>query len=274
MVLVIFITSVQEISMTNANKISSPYCFISDSIFNIVKSTQGEFFKTYQDLDPLEFTIDTLDPLRAIRSGKILQRITKLKDMKVLEIGSGCGVTHVTWTKMFGINGYAVEPEGEGFDNSAFVARNLLKENGLNPNRIISATGEELPFKNNMFDIVYSSNVLEHVKCPESVLREAIRVTKKGGRIQIICPNYMSYFDGHYSAFHPPIFSNKFFCWWLKYIYKKDPAFAKTIRTEINPLWVMRHVKILSQKSNIKLIGLGEDIFTERMREAKVDNLN
>ena len=30
----------------------------------------------------------------------------------------------------------------------------------------------------------------------------------------------------------------------------------------------------VGKKSNIKLIGLGEDIFTERMREAKVDNLN
>ena len=257
--------------MSLSKKISSSFCYVSEDVFNLVKNTQGEYFKKIQSLSPDEFAMDTLNPIRATESAKILKRYTPIKKMKVLEIGSGCGVTHVSWTKLFDINGFAVEPEGEGFSNSALVARKLLKENGLNPNKIINARGEELPFDDSMFDIVYSSNVLEHVSNPKKVITEAIRVVKKNGIVQIVCPNYLSYFDGHYSAFHPPIFSNRFFCWWMKNIYKKNPDFAKTIRTEINPIWSLKQIKALP---NAKLLGLGENIFFERMISGDVSKLN
>ena len=266
-----FVKNIPEKNMTSSTKLSSEFCYISDNIFNLVKETQGEYLKNIQGLNPVEFAIDTLNPTRATDSAKILERFTSLEKMKVLEVGSGCGVTHVSWTKLFGINGYAIEPEGEGFSNSALIARKLLSENGLDPNKIINARGEELPFEDNMFDIVYSSNVLEHVSDPKKVITEAIRVVKKNGIVQIVCPNYLSYFDGHYGAFHPPIFSNSFFCWWMKNIYKKNPDFAKTIRTEINPIWSSKAIRSLP---NAKLLGLGENIFFERMIEGDVGKLN
>ncbi len=44
---------------------------------------------------------------------------------------------------------------------------------------------EKLPYKANTFDKVYSSFVFEHLANPEFVLKEMVRVLKKGGEIEI-----------------------------------------------------------------------------------------
>ena len=184
--------------------------------------------------------------------------------------GAGCGVTHIVWQRQFFIDGWGVEPEGEGFESSGGIARALIAANGLDPSRILDATGEALPFPDNSFDIVYSSNVLEHVNDPGRVLREAVRVLKPGGTMQIVCPNYLSYFDGHYAALHPPIFSNGFFRWWMKRIHGKDPAFAATIRTEVNAVWARRQLAEIARTMPLKVHTLGAEKFLERMTTVDV----
>lgn len=256
--------------MMNADSLSTPECLITDAAFTRVKESQGAYFEPLQGLNPDQFAADTLDPARAEEAAAVLRRVTPLEGKSVLEIGAGCGVTHIVWTKRFNIDGSAVEPEGEGFGDSAAIARDLVAANGLDPSKIIGATGENLPFEDNHFDVVYSSNVLEHTADPAKVLREAIRVVKPGGTVQIVCPNYLSYFDGHYAAFHPPIFSNRFFCWWMKTVYKKDPAFAATIRTEVNPVWARRTLIEIAETTPLEIIGLGQDVFLERMSDASV----
>lgn len=256
--------------MSQAADLSTPECTITTEAFARVRDTQGKYFEPLQGLDPAQFAADTLNPARAEEAAAVLQRVTSLESKRVLEIGAGCGVMHIVWTKKHGIDGYAVEPEGEGFGDSAEVARFLLAANQLDPMRIVGATGENLPFDDDHFDIVYSSNVLEHTNDPAQVLREAVRVAKPGGIVQIVCPNYLSYFDGHYAAFHPPIFSNSFFRWWMKTVYRKDPAFAATIRTEVNPVWARREVRDIAKTTPVELIGLGQDVFRDRMSDAAV----
>lgn len=51
----------------------------------------------------------------------------------------------------------------------------------------IKASGEYLPFKNNVFDMVFSSNVMEHVKHPLRFLRECYRVCK--AIVKVIVPH-------------------------------------------------------------------------------------
>ena len=256
--------------MTTATDLSTLDCIVTEDAFARVRDSQGLYFEPLQGLDPNQFAADTLDPTRAEEAATILQRIVSLHGKRVLEIGAGCGVMHIVWSKKFGIDGYAIEPEEEGFGESAAIARDLIAANGLDPERIIGATGESLPFEDNHFDIVYSSNVLEHTADPMQVLREAVRVVKPGGIVQLVCPNYLSYFDGHYAAFHPPIFSNRFFCWWMKTIYGKDPAFAATIRTELNPVWARREIIGISGITPLDLLGLGQDVFRERMNDVTV----
>jgi len=254
----------------SAVELSTPFCTVTDDAFARVRDGQGRYFSPLMRVDPAKFAADTLNPLKSEEQATVLAPFAALASKKVLEIGSGCGVTHIVWTKKFGIDGWGVEPEGEGFDDSASIARDLIAANGLDPSRIINAGGEALPFPDNHFDVVYSSNVLEHTNDPAKVLAEAARVLKPGGTLQIVCPNYLSYFDGHYAALHPPIFSNSFFRWWMKTVYRADPAFAGTIRTEVNAVWAGRELEKLARTIPLTVHTLGQEKFIERMDNAHV----
>lgn len=49
-----------------------------------------------------------------------------------------------------------------------------------------------LPFKDNEFEFVLCSHIIEHITPEEKipVITELWRITKAGGRIEIMCPNY------------------------------------------------------------------------------------
>lgn len=49
---------------------------------------------------------------------------------------------------------------------------------------------EKIPLKNNYSDLVFSAFVLEHTDDSEKVIKEAVRITKRGGNILLIAPNY------------------------------------------------------------------------------------
>jgi SAM-dependent methyltransferase len=166
---------------------------------------------------------DLLDPAKALNQAAILERYCTLQGRKVLEIGSGLGVNHIVWTRKYGIDGYGVEPSEEGFDSSHAISKRLIARNGLDASRIVDCYGEALPFPNESFDIVYSTNVLEHTRDPEAVIREAFRVLRPNGVMQLVYPNYHSYFDGHYAVFHPPIFGAWFFPWYVKAFFGRGP---------------------------------------------------
>lgn len=48
---------------------------------------------------------------------------------------------------------------------------------------------ERLPFSDNSFDGVLCSEVLEHVRDPESLARELMRIVKPGGAVAVTVPN-------------------------------------------------------------------------------------
>ena len=66
----------------------------------------------------------------------------------------------------------------------------------------VTGVGEELPFKNNSFDAVFSLNVLEHVRDPFKCAKEIARVLKPNGQLYcvapLLCP-YHGYPDHFYN---------------------------------------------------------------------------
>jgi len=105
---------------------------------------------------------------------------------RILDLGSGVGNLVAQMDNSVGI-----EPD----INRCLIGRHVLEIDG----RIVQGIGEEMPFKDNTFDAIFASYVLEHVQCLKSVLAESHRILKKGGIMYIECPDYhWNITEGHY----------------------------------------------------------------------------
>jgi SAM-dependent methyltransferase len=238
---------------------------IPQYIYDAVVESHCVFFERISGIDRHKYADDLLSPLKAHQQAAILLRYTKLHGSRLLEVGAGLAINLLVWAKFYEADVYGIEPDAVGFDASFKLGRTLMELNGLSPDRVRDAVGEALPFGDNMFDIVYSTNVLEHTTYPLKVLEESLRVLRPGGTLQFVFPSYGSYFDGHYGVFHPPIPWPGFFPWYVRWVWGRDPAFARTLRTELNVGWTRRALRELSKKYSFEVLGLGEDIFRERM---------
>ena len=97
----------------------------------------------------------------------------------LLEIGAGTG-----WqARALSEAGYQVE----AIDLPAISAISGHARNRVWPIR--DYDGEHIPFPDNSFDIVYSSNVLEHVEQLEALTEEIRRVLRPGGLALHLLPN-------------------------------------------------------------------------------------
>jgi len=195
---------------------------ISESIYSKILSNYGSYYGGLSRLDPHKLTDDVLDQNKPHGQLEIIRRFLPggvLRGKKLLEIGSGFGIFNAIARKEYGIDAWGVEPSGEGFDKTYELSLDILKENGLDGSVIKSTVGEALPFPDESFDIVYSTNVLEHVANPKKVLEEAIRVCKFGGIIQIVVPNYGSFYEGHYAVPYLPYSPKWVFKFFLRFLY-------------------------------------------------------
>lgn len=200
-----------------------------------------------------------------MKKGKLLERYTPLQGKKLLEIGSGYGTNLATWIKAYELDGYGTERDAEGFGSSFKASRELFVANGLDPERIIRVTDNTLPFEDASFDIVYAGNVLEHTDNPIRVVMEAVRVLRPGGILHAEIPNFLSYFEGHYFVPQPPLIWHWVLPFWVR-ILGRNPSFAYTMRTEINPIWCRRTVKEVNRQYPVKLISDGSEIFLDRLK--------
>ena len=243
---------------------SSEAIVIPDSVRTLAEQSVGAFFEGVARMPATASARDHIDPARPMRAALLLEEFSPLRGKRLLEIGSGFGVNLATWIRTYGVDGFGTERDAEGFGNSFKASRELFTANGLDPERIIRVTGDVLPFDDASFDIVYAANVLEHTENPLKVLEEAVRVLRPGGIVHTEVPNYLSYFEGHYMVPQPPLVGRWVLPLWIRLL-GRDPAFAYTMRTEINPLWCRRAVKQINRKYPVKLLGLGSEAFLRRL---------
>ena len=228
----------------------------------------GAFFEPICKVDRYRNAEDFLEVSKSFKRADLLQKYTTLRGSKLLEVGSGFGTNLAVWVRHFDVDAYGVEPGGEGFNQGYIASRKLLAANGIDAERVIDSVGESLPFPDESFDIVYSANVLEHTENPEKVLLESLRVLRPGGLLHMEMPNFLSYFEGHYMVVMPPILWKPMLAWWVHLVFRRDPAFARTLQTRINPLWCRLQVKNAAKVYPLEMISLGEDAFLERLTQA------
>lgn len=101
----------------------------------------------------------------------LVQIIGDLKPEAVLDAGCGEGFTLARLQK----NGIGKQLEGIEYSTEAItLGRKMYPSLALKQGDIYA-----LPYKNNSFDLVICSEVLEHLERPEKALEEIIRVSKR-----------------------------------------------------------------------------------------------
>lgn len=124
---------------------------------------------------------------------KILTQIDLINSPKtILEIGFISGGHSVFAYEELGLEAYAIDNCYDGLVDQydkPFHIQNMLDSN---VNFSFQDITDKTTFKDEMFDIIYSSSVLEHIKDIEKAFQEMYRILKKGG---VIIHNYNPFFS-------------------------------------------------------------------------------
>lgn len=110
---------------------------------------------------------------------KILKKIS-LGVKNILDLGCGEG------TRLNFLSSKGVHLTGIDISSKAI---NIAKKKfpGIN---FLNADLDNVPLKDESFDLIYSAYVLEHLSNPEKVISKAIRLLSSRGRLVLIAPNY------------------------------------------------------------------------------------
>lgn len=120
------------------------------------------------------------------------QSIPDLKKRKILDLGSGMGGFLVVMKKReYDIQG--LEPNPDYREISQLRSQRYGFEVKVNV-----GCGENMPFQEESFGFIYCSDVLEHCKNPQQLLRESCRVLKPEGLMLVTVVNRFSFEDPHY----------------------------------------------------------------------------
>lgn len=139
------------------------------------------------------FLQSEIDPAYARRARILLSELNLMGAEKILDIGCGRGFYEKAITSLFpNVSITAIDT------NSSYLgqARKNVQSQRVNFKKV---DGGKLPFKNNSFDRIICSEVLEHVKDDGAVIAEMMRVLKPAGKVIITVPN------ANYPFFWDPI---------------------------------------------------------------------
>jgi len=163
--------------------------------YYLSKKSSGTF-----DLGNKEIKKAYVDEILKNSIGKEIYKIIKKQypnpqGLKLLDMGCGLGGTIAS------CENHGIKAVGVDIDKDAVV---IAKKRVKNPENILIANVENLPFKKNTFNIITSTCTIEHVKSPQKYLSEAFRVLKNKGLFIIYAPNYLFPYEGHYNMLWLP----------------------------------------------------------------------
>ena len=178
----------------------------------------------------------------------MVRRHVPLEGAAILDVGCGVGMYtsafHQYTSEVFGIE----------------IERPRAQQAAGTGTAVAQAMGETLPFAANTFDVVFSHEVLEHVRDDRRAVEEMVRVARPGGYLVIFVPNRLYPFETHgiywRGQYH---FGNKPFVNWLPNVLRRRLAphvRAYTVRGlrhlfEALPVHVKAHTQIYPGYDNI-----------------------
>ena len=115
----------------------------------------------------------------------LVRRYVPLENRRILDIGCGLGM-YVRKFRELSDEVYGIDVE---FERVAQGSKSVP--------HLAVARGEDLPYRDCTFDVVFLNEVLEHVDDDAQTIREATRVLRPGGYIVIFVPNRLYFFETH-----------------------------------------------------------------------------
>jgi SAM-dependent methyltransferase len=191
---------------------------------------------------------------------------------------SDCNVTEPKGKKVFEVgfrNGLFIdESEKTGLVTTGIEIRKEFYEKTKAdfPNQdLILYDGGTFPVPDNSFDFVVSFQVLEHVKSIEHIFKECIRILKPGGIMYHVCPNYHSFYEGHYKIIWFPFLNKTLGRYYLKQIGRHTSTFEDLINI-VKPNHIAKILK--RNENNIEILSLGKKEFVNRFNENQIDKVD
>ena len=131
--------------------------------------------KVYDTVNPFIWNEEMRD--------QALEMLDIAEDDRVLDVGCGTG---------FATEGLLEHTENvHGLDQSVHQMEKAWDKLGKrDPVSFYRGDAERLPFKDDTFDVVWSSGSIEYWPDPVVALRDMRRVVKPGGQVLVVGPNY------------------------------------------------------------------------------------
>lgn len=120
---------------------------------------------------------------------------------KMLVVGSGWGGMLYA-AKKLGIDVCGIDVDKDEIE----ISKLRFLKDGLTPALVYLAPAENLPFRDETFDLVYCFSVVEHVQNVEKTISEIARVMKQGAYGYIQTQNYNIPWEPHFKMVLPTMF--------------------------------------------------------------------
>ena len=105
----------------------------------------------------------------------------------VIDVGGGWGLFRNWWRTDTGTCFVVHDPGAERFmTNPPEVLQRLFRDGLARPVWFVEGYGEDLPYRDGVYDLAMIASALDHCADPPLVMQECSRVLKEGGRLLII----------------------------------------------------------------------------------------